>query len=88
MNYLPAHYFQGGKLVPGKLYCTSHLFNLVDSDNLYSDVNYTELFTCDIPIFLYGDPEIRKKFKSIEKELIEYVFHPRRIKYIEYLDYL
>jgi len=37
-------------------------------------------------VFLYGDPNLKKNFKKFDKELIEYVFHPRRIKNIEDLD--
>jgi len=36
--------------------------------------------------FKYGDPEIRKLFPELQRELVEYVFHPSRIKNIEELD--
>jgi hypothetical protein len=36
--------------------------------------------------FKYGDPEIRKLFPELQRELVEYVFHPSRIKNIEQLD--
>jgi len=36
--------------------------------------------------FFFGDPDLREKFHEIEKELIEYCWHPSRIKNIEDLD--
>jgi hypothetical protein len=36
--------------------------------------------------FEYGDSNTREHFKNIYKELVEYVFHPSRIKNIEDLD--
>ena len=37
-------------------------------------------------VFEYGDPDIRKLMPDLQKELVEYVFHPSRIKNIEQLD--
>jgi len=36
--------------------------------------------------FLYGCPAIKNLFEHLQKELVEYVFHPSRIKCIERLD--
>ena len=57
------------------------------------DIVYFNLFrgnnSCDETYykFMFGDKEIKKKmYDEVTKELIEYVFHPSRIKNIEDLD--
>jgi hypothetical protein len=37
-------------------------------------------------VILFGDQKIKEKFFDLQKELVEYVFHPSRIKNIEDLD--
>jgi hypothetical protein len=46
----------------------------------------TFLYPRTVYTFEYGDYLIRDHFKHIHKELVEYVFHPSRIKIIEDLD--
>ena len=69
-------------------------------NNKYPDIVYFEKFTRffrwvsqgifygenTFYSFKYGDPEIRKLFPELQRELVEYVFHPSRIKNIEQLD--
>jgi hypothetical protein len=69
-------------------------------NNNQADIVYFKKFTCKFHwiskrifngehtfyVFEYGDDNIRKLMPELQKELVEYVFHPSRIKNIEQLD--
>jgi len=54
------------------------------TDIVYFDTTF--LYPRTVYTFEYGDYLIRDHFQHVHKELVEYVFHPSRIKNIEDLD--